>query len=212
MSAEAQKIKNPVSKVTSKETKPPKVSNLLSPLEAGVIDEINQARNDPQKYTAYLEEYRQYMKGTILSMPNRVRLQMIEGSPAIEDTINDLKKRNKSNSYEISGGLTRVARMQLADLLENPSLKHVGKDGSTLDIRLLRVGFAGVAVAENISQQVDSAREVLMNMIIDDGYKSRAHRKNIFSQAFKQIGIACGTTNTKNTICVVEFADTFKEK
>lgn len=184
----------------------------LSPLESAVIAEINQARNDPQKFIQYLEEYRKYIKGTILSMPNKVRLQMIEGTLAIDDAISDLKKTAKINSFEISNGLSKVARQQLNDLQENPKLKHLGKDGSDLEKRLLKIGFAGNPVAENISYEADAAREVVLNMIIDDGYKSRTHRKNIFSTNLKLLGVACGLANDKTTICVTEFAGSFKEK
>ena len=211
VAAEAQKIKKPPSKPVVN-TKPAAVKTTLSPFEVAVVEEINQARNDPQKFVTYLEEYRKYMKGTILSIPNKTRLQMIEGLPAIEDAISDLKKMTKGNAYEVSGGLSKVAQMQLADLQENPTLKHRGKDGSDLEMRLLKVGFAGNAIAENISYQTDKAREIVMNMIIDDGYKSRSHRKNIFSQTFKLFGIACGAASDKTTLCVAEFANTFKEK
>ncbi len=189
-----------------------KQNSTLSPLESAVIAEINQARNDPQKFIAYLEEYRKYLKGTVLSLPSRVKVQMIEGAPAIDDAISDLKKITKINSFEISNGLSKVARQQLTDLQENPNLRHLGKDGSDLEKRLLKVGFAGDAVAENISYQADAAREIVLNMIIDDGYKSRIHRKNLFSTNFKLLGIACGVAIDKTTICVTEFAGSFKEK
>jgi uncharacterized protein YkwD len=97
-------------------------------------------------------------------------------------------------------------------LQENPKLKHLGKDGSDLPARLLKVGFAGEDIAENISYRVDTPREIVMNMIIDDGYKSRAHRKNIFSTRFKLFGIACGLGQDKKTLCVAEFANSFDER
>ena len=184
----------------------------LSALELAVVEEINQARNDPQKFVTYLEEYRKYMKDNVLSLPNKTKLMTIEGMAAIDDAINDLKKMQKGYSFEVSNGLSKVARQQVADLQENVSLRHFGKDGSGLEKRLMKVGFAGNAASENISYRVDTAREVLLNMIIDDGVKSRSHRKNVFSQTFKLFGIACGTASDKTTVCVAEFADAFKER
>ncbi len=136
---------------------------------------------------------------------------MLQGLPAIDDAICDLRM-TKLKSFDISEGLSKVARRQQTDLQENQKLKHIGKDGSDLERRLLKVGFAGEAVAENISYRVDTALEVVLNMIIDDGIKSRSHRNNIFSQAFNLFGIACGAANDKTTTCVVEFANTFMEK
>jgi uncharacterized protein YkwD len=184
----------------------------LSELEIAVVEEINQARNDPQKFVSYLEEYRKYMKDNILSLPNKTQRATIEGIMAIDDAINDLKKMSKSNSFEVSNGLSKVARQQVSDLQENVKLKHFGKDGSGLDARLMKFGFVGEAASENISYRVDTAREVILNMIIDDGIKSRSHRKNVFSTAFKVFGIACGTASDKTTVCVAEFADSFNER
>jgi len=212
--SKAQEIRKPVENIAAdsvKQTQPQPAKTVLSPLEIAVAVEINQARSNPQKFIAILEDYRKYMTGNVLALPNKVKLQMIEGLPAIDDAISDLKKMTKFDSLEVSGGLSKVARRHLTDLQENPKLKHYGKDGSDLEKRLQQVGFAGNAVAENISYRVDTALEVVLNMIIDDGIKSRSHRKNIFSPTFKLFGIACGAAKDKTTLCVAEFADTFKE-
>lgn len=181
-------------------------------LEKAVVAELNEARTDPQIYIGYLEEYKKYLNGKLLSLPGRTALQMIEGLPAIEDAILDMKRIRKLDAFEVSGGLSKVARAQLADVLENPTLGHYGKDGSDLERRLLRFGFPGGAVAENISRREDDAKEIVMNMIVDDGFKSRAHRKNVFSTRFKLFGIACGLTRDKTMTCIAEFADAFKER
>jgi len=184
----------------------------FSALETAVIEEINQARTEPQKFVAYLEEYRKYMKDNVLSLPNKTPRVTIEGIAAIDDAINDLKKMPKVNPFAVSNGLSKVARQQVGDLQENISLKHFGKDGSGLEKRLMKIGFAGNAASENISYRVDAAREVILNMIIDDGIKSRSHRKNVFSPTFKLFGIACGVATDKTTVCVAEFADSFDER
>ena len=212
LTAEAQKTKLPKKNSLSNAVKQTAAQSNLSPLEIAVLTEINLARTDPQKFITYLEEYRKYMKGTILSLPNKIRLQTVEGLLPIDEAIGDLKKLKKINSFEVSGGLSKVARQQLTDLQENPKLKHYGKDGSDLEKRLLKVGFAGTPIAENISYQADTAREIVLNMIIDDGYKSRSHRKNIFSPNFNLLGVACGVAIDRTTLCVTEFAGSFKEK
>ena len=213
--AKAQKNKKPIKKIiadSAPKTKKPTTNSTLSPLEIAVLVEINQARSDPQKFIPYLEEYRKHLKGSLLELPNRTPMQMIEGLPAVNDAISDIKKMAKVDAYEVSGGLSKVARGQLTDLQENPKLKHLGKDGSDLESRLFKVGFAGMPIAENISYRADTAREIVLNMIIDDGVKSRSHRKNIFSQSFKFFGVACGAAVDKRNLCVIEFASSFKDK
>lgn len=220
--AEAQKTdrnqKKPDSKsVLQNQSKPETKNQLqvsksaLSELDAAVVDEINQARSNPQKFVAYLEEYKKAMKGNVLHLPNRPGIMMIEGVAALDDAITELKKLSKFETLAVSKGLFRTANIQLTDLQEDSTLSHRGKDGSDLGKRLLKFGFAGLDTAENICYKESAAREVVMTMILDDGLKKRPHRKNIFSSKFKHIGVSCGLNNKKEAICVAVFADSFKE-
>lgn len=199
-------------KTANKPIPPAQQEVILSAVEDAVIKEINEARNNPQKFIGYLEEYRKSLKGNVLHLPNTTPLVTIEGAAAVDDAINDLKKLPKINDLKNSRGLNRVAKNLLEDLIENPKLGHKGKDGTLLDQRLLRYGLVGLVYAENISYRISVAREVVMAMIVDDGVKSRSHRKNIFNPSFKLFGIACGTAKDSTALCVAEFADDFSEK
>ena len=204
-------VENPPAKGANKPIPPAQQEVILSAVEDAVIKEINEARNNPQKFVGYLEEYRKSLKGNVLHLPNSTPLVMIEGAAAIDDAINDLKKLPKINDLKNSRGLNRVAKSHLEDLIENPKLGHKGKDGTLLDQRLLRYGLVGLAYAENISYRISIAREVVLAMIVDDGIKSRSHRKNIYNPSFKLFGIACGSAKDKTAVCVAEFADDFSE-
>ena len=199
-------------KTTNKPIPPAQQEVILSAVEDTIIKEINEARNNPQKFIGYLEEYRKSLKGNVLHLPNSKPLVTIEGVAAIDDAINDLKKLPKINDLKNSRGLNRVAKNHLEDLIENPKLGHKGKDGTLLDQRLLRFGLVGLLYAENISYRISVAREVVLAMIVDDGVKSRSHRKNIFNPSFRLFGIACGTAKDTTALCVAEFADDFSEK
>lgn len=204
-------IKTTPATVAVKPIPPAQREVILSAVEDAVIKEINQARNNPKKYIEYLEEYRKLLKGNVLHLPHQTPLVMIEGASAVDDAINDLRKTPKLDDLKNSRGLNLVAKKQLEDLIENPRLGHKGKDGTLLDQRLLRYGLVGLAYAENISYKISVAREVVLAMIVDDGVKSRSHRKNIFSPTFKVFGIACGTAKDSTAMCVAEFADDFSE-
>lgn len=184
----------------------------MSALEKAVADEINEARLDPKKLLPYLEEYKKAMKGNVLYLPNSTGIATIEGVGAITEAIEELKKMSKTEAFTVSGGMNRIAKNHLEELMDDATLGHKGKDGSDLTVRFSRVGFSDGKIAENISYQVDKAREVVLTMIIDDGLKSRSHRKNIFSPTFKMLGVACGKGKSNTALCVAEFADGFTEK
>lgn len=183
----------------------------LSPLELAVVEEINLARRDPQKFAGFLQEYQNATRGNLISLPGRIPLRTIEGAPVIEEAIGDLKLVSDLDAFEISVKLSDAARMQLRDLQEDSSLGHKGKNGSTLKMRLAQFVAVQGKSAENICFRARTARDVVTTFLIDDGVKSRLHRKNVLSPAYKKVGIACGVGNNNEPLCVTVFAEDYKE-
>lgn len=182
-----------------------------SALEQAVFDEINEARKDPQKYAAYLEEYKKLFKGKVVYFPNYLRIETNEGIPAVDEAIEFLKKAPRLAPYNFSNGLNKSTALQLSDLIADSSIGHTSRDGSNLAARLKKFGSIGEIYAENIAYFADSPRDIVLMMIIDDGVKSRSHRNNVFSSNFKVVGIAFGKGKTGEGLCVVNFADSLTE-
>ena len=184
---------------------------LSTDINQAILNEINAARANPQSFIPYLESYRATFKGNISYSPDGSRVSTIEGTAVIDEAIAYLKTLSQLPPYTMSKGLSTAANSQVTDLMENSALGHYGKDGSDLPTRLKKFGNYGTLTAENITYYAPLAREIVMAMIIDDGVKSRGHRKNIFSSGFKQIGPAFGQGKKGESLCVVIFADSFKE-
>lgn len=182
-----------------------------SDIHRTILNEINQARANPQSFIPDLENYRKIFKGNTAYFANGKMVTTIEGTAVIDEAITYLKTLAKLPPYEMSKGLSTAANAQLSDLMENSSLGHYGKDGSDLPTRLRKFGSYGTLTAENITYFAPLARDIVMTMIIDDGIKTRGHRKNIFSANLKQIGSAFGQSKKGENLCVVIFADSFKE-
>ena len=212
-------------KPTPKKTPPPKSTVIKMPPvstnapiytlpapEQAILDEINAVRNDPQKYIGYLEEYRKNFKGNTVSIIGAVPMMTVEGVTAVDDAINFLKTATKLSPYSPSKGLTQSANLQLKDLMEDSSIGHKSKDGGTLTTRLDKFGSVGNIYAENITYGSKTPRDIVMLMILDDGVKSRSHRKNVFNTEFKIIGLGFGIGNKGESLSVTVFADSFKEK
>ncbi len=183
----------------------------FSKLEQEVFDEVNNIRRNPLEYINYLDEYKRMLNGKTLSRPNQPRFMMIEGKPAIDGAISALQKSSNLHSLKASKLLTLVADNQLNDLKENPTLGHLGKDGSDFRKRMGKVGKMGKAASENINYRDTIARQTLLTMIIDDGVKSRTHRKNILHSGYNMLGVSCGEASNKEMICVFVFADRFDD-
>ena len=179
----------------------------LSEIEQEILSEVNAARENPARYVGYLEEIKKAMKGKIRFIPPDIQLLTLEGIESVDDAIIELKKISVVKPYKISDTISKAARKHLADLKENPKLGHFGKDGSDPFDRIESENVFPRQASENILHNTDSAREIVLRMIIDDGIKSRSHRKNIFSENFNTIGVAYGIGKNGEPIVVMNFAD-----
>ena len=66
-------------------------------------------------------------------------------------------------------------------------------------------------LAENIDYGSTTPREVLSQLTIDDGVAGRGHRKNNLDPSFTEAGVSCGPHAKFGTMCVIDFADRFRE-
>jgi len=195
----------------SKAIPPPDSKARYSKMELAVVEEINAARKNPQKFAVYLEQYKKATKGNLVSLPNRIPRRTVEGVTVFEEASVELKSVSALDALEISERLSDAAQMQLKDLQEDSTLGHKGKNGSNLKSRLMHFGGVDGKAAENICHRGETAHDVAMTFIIDDGVKSRMHRKNVFSPTFKLIGVACGSGKNNESLCVTVFAEKLKD-
>jgi uncharacterized protein YkwD len=184
----------------------------LTKIQQEIFDEINFMRQNPQEYAKILEDMKKSMKGQVAVFPDGSKWQLNEGLSAIEDAINELKKSAKVIPFEFSSGMSKAAEIQIANLQDDISLGHFGKDGSDVETRLYKFGTPGERYSENIAYYSKDARSIVLNFVIDDGLKSRSHRKNLLSTQFKQIGIGYGFGKKDVPLCVIVFADRFTER
>jgi uncharacterized protein YkwD len=184
----------------------------LSSFELEVIQEINLARAHPEKYAGYLQEYKKYYNGKICSSPNRARPVMtLEGVAAIDEAIRFLKSSNPLGQLEPSKGLSLGAKDHVLDLSHKGMISHIGSDGSMPTDRVSRYGTWGSTMGEAILFEVSTPREMVMQLIIDDGVQDRGHRKDVFEPSFQVAGVSIVPKGGFGGFCVIDFADGFTD-
>lgn len=185
----------------------------LSSLELEVIQEINLARAHPEKYAAYLQEYKKYYNGKICSSPTRARPVMtFEGVAAIDEAIRFLQSSNPLGRLEPSRGLSLGAKDHVLDLSKKGMISHRGSDGSLPTDRVSRYGTWESTMGEAILFEVSTPREMVMQLIIDDGVRDRGHRKDVFEPSFQVAGVSIILQSSFGSFCVIDFADGFTDK
>ena len=164
---------------------------------AAVIREINLARENPQLYATFVEEARPF--------------HMIEHGRAVDEAVRFLKHVRPLPPLAISTGMSRAAADHCAEQVGG-QLGHDGNDRSTPGDRISRYGAWSTTWGENISYCQKTARGVVIALIIDDGVRSRGHRKNIFNSKFSCAGAAFGPHARYRTVCTIDFAGGYAER
>jgi uncharacterized protein YkwD len=194
------------------QTKPGGGEYVLSELEKAVLEEMNLARTDPAKYATYLEAWRPYYSGKVFKQPGKGNLETIEGAAGLEDAIKFLRSAKPLPRLQLSTGMCQGAKDQSFDQSQTGDVSHQGKDKSFSWERVARYGEWKTPVSENIAYDNGTARDIVINLIIDDGVPSRGHRNNIFNSSYIVTGVACGSHPLFGGMCVCTFAGGFTEK
>ncbi len=176
-----------------------------------VIREINLVRANPSAYAASLEAAKKLYKGRVYSSPTGRQIMTLEGLPAIDEAILDLRSAKPLPPLKCSEGMSRAAMDHVFDVGAKGSISHTGSDGSVPGLRMSRYGAWQEQAGENISFGRVTPREIVMSMLIDDGVKSRGHRKNILQSKFAFIGTASGAHSQYDIMTVVVFADYYHD-
>lgn len=184
----------------------------LSQIEKEVADEYNLARTNPRAYAKFLTDTRGYYRGRMLEIPGRVRIMTNEGVAAVDEAIGYLERAAAVGALEPSKGMSRAAKDHVADTGPRGSVGHYGSDGSSPSARINRYGTWRRTSGENIAYGHNIAREIVMQLIVDDGVAGRGHRRNIFNPAYRRIGVGFGPHRQYGHMCVQTLAGEYVER
>lgn len=185
----------------------------LSQLEQEILDEMNLARMEPQKYAAFVEEFKKYYNGPRLMLPGRQKAVVtFDGVAAVDEAINFLRTVTPVAPLKVVKGMCLAAKDHASDLATKGISGHRGSDGSSPNARLDRYGSWETAVGETIVYEISTARQIVISLIIDDGVPNRGHRRNIFDPNYRVAGVSISDSPANGARCVVDYAGGFKEK
>ena len=175
---------------------------------------LNQFRSNPRQLAYHLEKIKKYLdKNTnILSEPDKIKIQMIEGEKVFADAIKYLRKLPSLPPLEWDDFLAKSAQEHVNDIGPKGLLTYESSDGTEPEKRITKYGNYWENLGENIDFGLNDEIGVIVSMTLDDGEKERPHRNNLFINDFKKIGIACGPHQTEFQMCVMDFAYEFFPK
>lgn len=186
-------------------------SEINIPKEDDVFSELNAVRTSPKTFARYLEKQRQLYNGNKFKRPGEITIVTKEGVAAVNEAIAFLNSVTPVTRLTLSMGLSKAAADHVKDQSRTGKTGHSGSDRSSPGDRIDRYGAWTGVIGENIQYGDETARDVVISLIIDDGVPGRGHRGNIFESDFHMVGIACGAHPKWRTICVMDFSESYHE-
>lgn len=180
-------------------------------LARDVLDELAVLRSDPEAYAGHLEELLPRFRGNILQRPGRRDLVTEEGATAVREAIAVLRRTRKLAAPSPSEGMSQGAADHVRDQGRSGGLEHEGTDGSTPASRVGRYGRWRHGIAESMAFGENPARDVIVQLLVDDGVPDRGHRTMLLHPAYRAAGAACGSHAQYRQMCVIVLAVEFLE-
>lgn len=175
---------------------------------------INTYRKNPRELAKKLELIRTYLDPdtNILSEPNKIQIQMVEGENVFNEAIQYLKSLSPLPPFEWDDCLAQSAQEHVDDIGPKGLLLYQSSDGTEPEDRISKYGNYVDSLGENIDFGPNDEIGVIVSLTLDDGEEERPHRDNLFKNDYKKIGIACGPHQSEFQMCVMDMAYDFIPK
>ena len=179
-----------------------------------IFNLINKYRANPRELARHLEQLKKYLdKNTnILSEPDKIQIQMVEGENVFNEAINFLKNLRPLQPLIWDDCLAQSAQEHVDDIGPKGLLLYQSSDGTEPEDRITKYGNYIESLGENIDFGPNDEIGVIVSLTLDDGEEERPHRDNLFKNDYKKIGIACGPHQTEFQMCVMDLAYDFIPK
>lgn len=182
--------------------------------EKDLFEELNALRADPKRMIPKLEELKGRFRGNSIVFPDGSTVRSPEGPAVVDEAIAFLAQAAPVQKLTLAEGLARSARDHCIDQAASGKSGHRGSDGSTPQNRMRRYGTFTQS-GENLAYgwyAGNSPEAILIQLVVDDGVKDRAHRKSFFRPVFTHIGIAHGSHPRLQTMTVINLAAGYRQK
>jgi uncharacterized protein YkwD len=176
-------------------------------LEREAFQALNEARTNPKLFARYIIEFRKRYQGKSIQYAGNVSVTTEEGTKAVDEAIEFLQAAQPIEPLTLSPLLSKAAAGLALEQSKNGKTGHNGANGSTMVSRIEAEANWSGSLGENIQYgMVANGREIVIQLMIDDGVPSRGHRTNMMKPGFRAVGLSVSTHPEYQIVCVMDFA------
>lgn len=182
-----------------------------------VISSINELRTNPngfgdkiQTLSTYFDE-KDEKKSKILRVPgSNVGIKTTEGKAAYVEAANFLKNDAVAvSAFEPCDGLTKVAQDFLDQVVNTDPSKISDID---MDEIIAKHGEFTGNFSRSMEFGANSSEQVVVNLVVCDGDKTRGQRESLLNGNLKRVGVATGKHGTYRTCTVIVSCTKWSDK
>ena len=174
-----------------------------------VVEEINKARSDPAAYSKKINDLLKYFHGKVLELPKEAGIETTEGQAGYKEAADFLAKAAKVEPLKVDDKLTKVAEEIVAEMRKKKDEAEVDKVDRKAIIK--KHGHTEGRFGDSTDFGSMTPQMVVVNLLVDDGNKSRSNRKLLFNKEYKILGVGNTAHDEFGSITFIAFASDFVE-
>ncbi len=172
-----------------------------------LLNEINLLRRNPKGYAEKVLKYKSYFDGNILRIPGyKGGIQTEEGPSAYAEAANFLLSSEPVVEMTPSKGLTGIAN-DLLSSVQNCEPDEI--DNIDMNEIIEKYGSFSGNFSRSMEFGGENAEQVIMNLIVNDGDKSRSQRDSLLDGNLKVVGLASGKHEYFGNCSIIVSSTTF---
>ncbi len=190
--------------------KPSENDDRYARLAQEVFRETNRLRAKPGAYATILQDVIRRMTGNVYHpLDSDVGIVTNEGASAVTEAVASLGRQKALMELKWSDELAALARAHVLDTGAKGLVSHNSSTGRRFSERVAGVVVKGkfTSAAENISYGYGNGRDVVAQLLVDDGVPGRGHRTNLLKPQLSHSGVACGYHSQYGHMCVAIYGE-----
>lgn len=171
-----------------------------------IYHDLNEIRMKPVSYVQFLEERKSsYFDNCVRSGEQLVK--SLEGVAPLDELIHDLGVPVSGQPLKWSFELHTAADLFAQNIGEQNLTGHTDSNGCNLEARLSKLCRVRGKVTELIQLSGAESREILTELLVDDGLATRSRRRNLLDPEFTTVGIGVAPHKVHGHVTVIILAE-----
>ena len=183
-------------------------------IEVSLYKELNNLRQNPKSYIPLIKAQMELIKknNVLTRKEYNLQIQTLEGKLAYETAILFLQQQKPVPPLQKEIKLSYAAKDLAKDIGERGVVTHQDREGQFTSERIEKYCEWESYANEVIEVSSKTCQDILISLLVDDGFRNRPNRRALFNDKYKLVGISCGPHIEYEIVTVFVFAGGIRQK